>query len=58
MTPVIPKYRPVVGDEVSLLKSIGVVIATYNGERYLQEEIDSIINQSFDLISTSRGLGM
>jgi len=28
------------------LKTIGIVIATYNGERYLQEQIDSIFSQS------------
>lgn len=27
--------------------SIGVMMATYNGERYLKEQIDSILNQSY-----------
>ncbi|MBW1613592.1 MAG: glycosyltransferase [Deltaproteobacteria bacterium] len=31
---------------VFLLKTIGIVIATYNGERYLYEQIDSIFSQS------------
>jgi len=28
------------------LKTIGTVIATYNGEKYLEEQMDSIVNQS------------
>jgi len=28
------------------LKTIGIVIATYNGEKYLEDQMDSIINQS------------
>jgi len=32
--------------EIFLLKTIGTVIATYNGEKYLEEQLDSIVNQS------------
>jgi glycosyltransferase involved in cell wall biosynthesis len=28
------------------LKTIGTVLATYNGEKYLEEQLDSIVNQS------------
>lgn len=28
------------------MKTIGIVIATYNGEKYLEDQMDSIINQS------------
>jgi len=28
------------------LKTIGTVVATYNGEKYLEEQLDSIVNQS------------
>jgi glycosyltransferase involved in cell wall biosynthesis len=35
--------------EIFLLKTIGTVIATYNGEKYLEEQLDSIVNQSLKL---------
>ena len=28
------------------MKTIGTVVATYNGEKYLEEQLDSIVNQS------------
>ena len=28
-------------------KTISVAMATYNGERYIQEQIDSILNQTY-----------
>jgi glycosyltransferase involved in cell wall biosynthesis len=31
---------------VELMKTVGTVVATYNGERYLDEQLKSIINQS------------
>ena len=31
------------------MKTIGVVIATYNGEKFLNEQIDSILNQTINI---------
>ena len=30
------------------MKKVDILLATYNGEKYLKEQIDSILNQSFD----------
>jgi rhamnosyltransferase len=35
-------------------KEIAILMATYNGEKYLREQIDSIINQSILDIIYSR----
>lgn len=39
------------------MKKIGVVLATYNGEKYIEEQLNSIIHQSFkpDIIIVSDG---
>ncbi len=31
------------------MKTIGIVLATYNGEKFLAEQIDSILNQTIDI---------
>ena len=31
------------------MKTIGVVIATYNGEKFLNEQVDSILNQTINI---------
>ena len=34
---------------------VDVLLATYNGEKYLKEQIESILNQTYKNIRLSRG---
>ena len=38
------------GEKIKMQEKIDVLMATYNGEKYLKEQIDSILNQTYQNI--------